>query len=1011
MAEGGEGPRPPSPVEKLAIAVNAGLAIKPETSGGEISAKRLRQSITLARESWTNLYGRDLTSLPYDERQAVEAAIALGYGPSHITGKGIESPAAKDVVTNSLLSEPERIVKAEELLNQEISFKQREALLKAHNTGAGVFRNSRLQLEEKVRILKNEGFSTKEIRTIIEAGLAAHPIPPDTYTDPKLINIVAELNADTMRNGDGNPLESHIIQEQRTRVRNLLDQGLVDPVQAADLIRELNSWMDETRAAIDEARERAGRARYFAEGVPELILTSEEEREHIFEEIFVGVDSNPGSAFQASLSLEASGKLDEFFTLLSRAEVYDSATGRPITNDPNRIAEVAKKREQLFQEFSGKRQIRQILHDANWSVSVGGGNIEAFAQTMATFQSEHIDLIFQDPLVATALRMFEQAFQQIKAENKGQLPYEQLAWNYKTQSSNLEDRVWTLMRDEIRLGVISSGVPEWQLRRAIILARGFGVASLRFPEIAAQARLPEETTFADATERASRFGSIYGEAIARYLDPLEHIIEKFAIGYEDRAFLYYFLTGDKKNIQSVDQLKEALEMASNLKGKDKRLIDIINIFRIGGGFSNSSWRTFMSMRGFTDEQRRRSGIGILEGRVSGDVDDIIRAEVAGEQGFAAVPNETSKQKEAREKAIRKEIKRRIDGDKKKDLVLDKRIEMWKDALKANPLRVMWQWEEIEPGKRIEFLSQALGISETEAKTKLPQVEQDLMIIQENTVLHLGVPEFLPDGTPNPDHIKYTDAEMLKYDIIGGNNPTQEDMDRRVRVENYVKKIRNEASANEHEFIKGLFAKTGKGSNAVEKTPFPFVIGFEDIPFSDFNFINTGGRGFARRINDYANSVNATNELMGLITKIPKAHDIGPLIESLDKIKQMVSQYDKTIAMEVVPYLARGIIKMYDKDLMSRMPLGIGTLTGMINDSSFIQKQYGRAAMAWDEGDKFNFTTQLLHNGLVSKKDLEGLRKDIGATPVNLTVDILRTYGQLALLLLLYGFAKSVASDK
>jgi len=112
-------------------------------------------------------------------------------------------------------------------------------------------------------------------------------------------------------------------------------------------------------------------------------------------------------------------------------------------------------------------------------------------------------------------------------------------------------------------------VPEWRLRRSIILARGFGVASLRFPEIAAQARLPEESVFADATDRAARLGSIYGEALARYLDPMEHIIEKFAIGGQDRALLYYFLTGDHAKIHSPEELRRALDMKSHLESTEE----------------------------------------------------------------------------------------------------------------------------------------------------------------------------------------------------------------------------------------------------------------------------------------------------------------------------------------------------------------------------------------------------------------------------------------------------------
>ena len=101
---------------------------------------------------------------------------------------------------------------------------------------------------------------------------------------------------------------------------------------------------------------------------------------------------------------------------------------------------------------------------------------------------------------------------------------------------------------------------------------------------------------------------------------------------------------------------------------------------------------------------------------------------------------------------------------------------------------------------------------------------------------------------NNKNVTYQDSEMLSYDIIGGNNPTSEDIERRTRVRQYVAKIRQEGRGekNDYRIIKSFFEKT-----PVEGSPFPFIIGMEDIPFSDFNFINAGGRGFARRINDFA----------------------------------------------------------------------------------------------------------------------------------------------------------------
>ena len=928
-----------------------------------------------------------------DTRATIEAAIRLGYGPQKETSKGAKAIRAREVIENALLGDEDRIEKVEEILQLKLSPEQKQAFLKAHYVGsgeegkdggkAGVYNYTAKQLLEKARILKNEVRLTEEQRRILmEAGLAATPIPVNNYADPILQNIVRELNAEVGRVGVGRPLDPRFVDEQLARVRNLVDAQRVNGQEGLDLLTELNAWMNESLQAQGEDR-----GRYFNTAERRAILTNSDERERVFEEIFIGVDANPGVQFETAMGLEPRGRLDEFYATLSHARIFDN-NGNDITDLPNAVAQVAKERERLTREFSARGEIRRVLHNANWSVSMGGGDIDQFAQAMSTFQSEYVDLIFADPLVSTAMHMFEQSFQQIKAENNGRLPYEELAWDFKKGESNLENRVWDLMRKGIEAGTVPT-VSEWRLRRSIILARGFGVISLRFPEIAATARLPEETPLAGAYEKAEKLASIYGEAVARYLDPLEHVIEKFNIGENERALLYFFLTGDKSHFESTDQLREALKMGAHLEGSDKRLIDIINLWRIGGPFSQSSWRVFTSMKGMSPEDVQRSGLGMREARVGGDLED----EVIGQENDD--PNWSGKS----EKERAGEVKTRMKN--KESLKNIERLDMWKDALKANPLRVMWTLETKEPGRRMQFLREALGnISQDEVK----QIEQDLMIIQENTVTCLQLPQ------ADPRRIVYGNApnapEMLKYDIIGGNNPTPADNERQRRVRLYVEKIRQEASASNYRIIKSFFEKT-----PAEGTPFPFVIGMEDIPFSDFNFINTGGRGFFRRINDYANSVKATNELTGLILKIPTSHNIEPLIESIAKIKEAVSNYDRRIAMEILPFIEEGIIRVYDKDVLARLPGGIGAVVSLLKDSSFAQEAFSREAMSWDEGDKFNFTRHLMQNNLADKADIIKLRKRVGATYANVGVDILRTYGQLALLLLAYEMAKGVVPSE
>lgn len=824
----------------------------------------------------------------------------------------------------------------------------------------------------------------------------------------------------------------------------------VDQQGQLELVKQrITDLIQEQRRLDNEIRNAQGR--YFNPEQTRAIDENSDRRSEIFEEIFRGVDSSPGVRFNEAFSLEARSKWDEFITRVSRI------------GDEN-----------LTREFSARAKIREILHDANWSVS-GGGNIQAFAEAASTYKDEYTDLIFSDPLVESALHFFEQGFQQIKAENNGQLPYEKLEWNFKRRvlnpdgtyeekpGSDLEDLVLEAMKKAIQAGAIKDVVRddsrkivfgpdkkpkigsiskdvlnpgnEWRLQSAIVLARGFGVLSLRFPEIAAEARLPEATALTGADVSAQRTASIYGESVSQWLDINEHLIEKFGVGQENRAILYYFLTGDRKKLQNKNDLRRSLDEKRTqfTPGDDERLIDQINYFRTGGPFSHSSWRARVSFEMLPNESEvdfknrvKRSGIGVLEARVEGDVDDEIKHEVREElRNSRDFVDKTDKDIELSEELSRKfqraveaKEKQFIPGEvnhlnermKHKDyLLLQKRLDMWKNALRTNPLRVMWEWENKErqkknPGQRVRFLAEALGVNQDEAKGLIGSVERDLMIVQE---------DFVSLRKPIDENNEDLDFEVIGRDTedetITGNDRI---MERRENVRKYVEKIREKAAEGDFRFFKDVLLKYASvtGDPGID-TPFPFVVGFDDIPFGEFDFIKSGGRGMSRKINDFASAYGASVELINLISGLGTAQSIEPLVQHLVKIKESLSKVDSELAQKLIPPFAEGTIRMYKKDFAAKMPLGIGTLWGMIGDSSFMQKYKGMTAMSLDETDLYNFSRHLVQNSLISMKELEKFRWKVGATFFHALLDFSRTYGQLMLLVMAIEFANRTAKGK
>ena len=135
-------------------------------------------------DSWLSTLDPKQRTNP-DTLATIRAARELGIRPTTVKGKGSGAPQASEVVANStLLSDEERITRAEKKLGRELKPIQRDALIKAHNTGVGAFRNSPEQIIKKGGILKREGgFSKEDIHKLIQSGLVADE-PSDATGNP-----------------------------------------------------------------------------------------------------------------------------------------------------------------------------------------------------------------------------------------------------------------------------------------------------------------------------------------------------------------------------------------------------------------------------------------------------------------------------------------------------------------------------------------------------------------------------------------------------------------------------------------------------------------------------------------------------------------------------------------------------------------------------------------------------------------------------------------------------------
>lgn len=269
-----------------------------------IPAQAYAQQMATLEQSLLKLSTLDISEEMRDEvrgilRNAVVAIYENG-NQDETSDKKIASrvkPAVHEVLGNSLLSDENRLVKAEEvlqekhLLEQPLSEEQKAAILEAHYVGqgergkdaaktAGVYNYTREQLRQKAEILDRAGFSKDQRRALIEAGIAAEPIIDTGVTDPGLAAIVTRIRDTQARVGEGAyPLdfldreEAGI--EARIAARIDVDPGIA--AQAKLLLDQLATFR-ETAHREQVAREQEIRERTHHEQSQSYYLTQEDKR-------------------------------------------------------------------------------------------------------------------------------------------------------------------------------------------------------------------------------------------------------------------------------------------------------------------------------------------------------------------------------------------------------------------------------------------------------------------------------------------------------------------------------------------------------------------------------------------------------------------------------------------------------------------------------------------------------------------------------------------------------------
>lgn len=157
----------------------------------------------------------------------------------------------------SFTGNKDRLQAVQGLLGVQLTPKQEEAVLEAHQVGlgelgrdnsqAGIYNYTQGQISKKARILKEAGFSKEQRRTLVETGIVGVLSPaefagfdPNTYNAESALKRIAEQILTT---GNANRADEQFLGRISTRIEGLVDSGAIqNAALAQQLLVDLEAW-------------------------------------------------------------------------------------------------------------------------------------------------------------------------------------------------------------------------------------------------------------------------------------------------------------------------------------------------------------------------------------------------------------------------------------------------------------------------------------------------------------------------------------------------------------------------------------------------------------------------------------------------------------------------------------------------------------------------------------------------------------------------------------------------
>lgn len=814
----------------------------------------------------------------------------------------------------------------------------------------------------------------------------------------------------------------HEIERYISRVDRLVDDGKVpDEAQAMDVRMRLKEWIknaqetEQRKGSLYLNIELSEKEKKDMRAALEAMAAEADSKkrdsaviDRIFNRMFRETDIAPLELFEKTF--RGKGEMEE-------KELKDFLLGEAVRD--HRFAQIIT---QLLEKYDYEMKVRSQMHNAYFAVETSA-EVKEFTDFAQRISSQEIDQVFKDaPEVETAARIREYVLYKIKKENNGHIYSKHVSYNPNKpdgSGNEMEERTKAILEQYNKDGMFGEELEPWQIQRAMVLSRGWGMVSLRLPEIVAECSLPDTPDTWDSQT------SPPWQKLIWVLNP-HGLVQQYQIGVEMRAMLYY----NQKNPvhkHTRQELQDALMndfFSTLMQGDDwDRPVDNKSLFKIGGPFT-SGWRSWNAA---VDEHgRKKPALAMSPGLVvKSQWNKYELSNLMGEQ-IIARDGKVIMGKKAWEKQMLIEHPDWPAYKLGKEWTATKKTYMAKGAHTEMVPEDNWKDADINEWKKaIKRIPHVIFRIVTERDYKLMSADQRDAILQEIFGMNPTGEAFQKIFAQTEDDLNLAKEHMMKRrrDLLKEGKPFTEAADQLTKEDFDMIKGADAVLRQERakRFLDVFYAKFNADTalhfkifDNIKNKRMPYAVTTEDIPFGEYNWIETGGRGFiGRRISDMADDAQAQLEVINLLKHIRQYHTPEQIVEQLLKIYNPAEIDDIYGAREAIVTIARGLIRIYQKDAITKLPF-VGDIFGAVNwmrgtGNSFAQGVYGSQAMSWDEADIYNFTEHL--RMILSKDQVDALRKDAKSQWYRAIAAKSKTAFSLLFWVFLYEFAEEVVNEK